>query len=373
MKLIFVDNSLSMLLNFRLDVVEYYMKQGHTCILCYPISTEKKELIANVSNEIIFAPVQCEPSKISPKKDLGYLKALRKLYKKEQPDIIFHYTIKPNIYGTIAAKSLGLKCVDMVAGLGYMFQDDGVKNIVGRFMYKFALRRANHVITLNQTIYNLFLKKGYVKEDRFELFTGGEGVNLSKYPYTKNSFDNIHFLMIARVLYDKGYSEFVEASSLVKQKYPNAAFELLGPFDEKSPMGVPKTIVEQDVKTEKINYLGVTDNVPEIVKRSGVVVVLPSYHEGLNRTLMEACAMARPIITSDIPGCKEAVDENVNGFLVPKKNAKALAEAMIRFIELPEQQKIDMAEASYQKAVKSFSHLDVLKKYDAILSKLSKK
>lgn len=373
MKLIFVDNSLSMLLNFRLDVVEHYMKQGHTCILCYPISTEKKELMANMSNEIIFAPVQCEPSKISPKKDLGYLKALRKLYKKEQPDIIFHYTIKPNIYGTIAAKSLGLKCVDMVAGLGYMFQDDGVKNIVGRFMYKFALRRANHVITLNQTIYNLLLKKGYVKKGKFELFTGGEGVNLSKYPYTKNSFDNIHFLMIARVLYDKGYSEFVEASSLVKQKYPNAAFELLGPFDEKSPMGVPKTIVEQDVKNGKINYLGVTDNVPEIVKRSGVVVVLPSYHEGLNRTLMEACAMARPIITSDIPGCKEAVDENVNGFLVPKKDAKALADAMIRFIELPEQQKIDMAEASYQKAVNSFSHEDVLKKYDVILSKLSKR
>ena len=371
MKIIFVDNSLLMLCNFRLDIAEYYMRKGHHCMLCYPLSTETEELKKKIPNKITLVPVPCNPSKISPKSDWTYFNALRTLYKQERPDIIFHYTIKPNIYGTIAAKILGLKCVDMVAGLGYMFEGSGLKNIIGRAMYKIALRQADRVITLNQTIYNFLLRKGYVKKEKFELFEGGEGVNLKKYPYSENSFETIRFLMIARILYDKGYTEFVEASKLVKKKYPNVVCELLGPFDEVSPMGVPKSIVEQDVKDGIINYLGVTNDVPSIVKRPGVVVVLvSSYHEGLNRALMEGCAMARPLITTNIPGCREIVDEGINGFLVPKKNAKALADAMINFLELPEEQKNAMAEASYKKAVKTFSLDNVLKKYDNILNTL---
>lgn len=371
MKIIFVDNSLLMLCNFRLDVAEYYMSKGHHCILCYPLSTETEELKQRISEKMTLAPISCDPSKISPKSDWGYYKELRALYKQVQPDIIFHYTIKPNIYGTIAAKSLGLKCVDMVAGLGYMFEGSGLKKIIGRAMYKFALKRADYVITLNQTIYNFLLRRNYVNKEKFELFEGGEGVNLKKYPYSENSFETIRFLMIARILYDKGYSEFAEAAGLVKKKYPNVVCELLGPFDEISPMGVPKSVVEQDIKNGKINYLGVTNDVPSIVKRPGVVVVVvSSYHEGLNRALMEGCAMARPLITTSIPGCREIVDEGVNGFLVPKKNAQALADAMIRFIELPEKQKKAMAEASYKKAKATFSLEDVLKKYDAILDRV---
>ncbi|MDO5760796.1 MAG: glycosyltransferase [Bacteroidota bacterium] len=177
-------------------------------------------------------------------------------------------------------------------------------------------------------------------------------------------------MMVARVLYDKGYQEYVDAAEIVKKKYLNIDIELLGPLDETSPMGVPKSVVEQDVKANKIKYLGVTNDVPSYLRRDGVVVVVSSYHEGLNRSLMEACAMARPVITTNIAGCRETVEQGVNGYIVIPKDKQSLAEAMIRFIELPQKEKQEMAENSYRKAVRCFDVKIVLKKYDEIISEL---
>lgn len=371
MKLIFVDNGLLMLTNFRLDVAKYYREAGHEVILCYPKCTETEELLKRVPDNIKIAPVKCNPSKISPLEDIIYFNELRKLYKKEKPNLVFHYTIKPNIYGTMAAKSLGIKCVDMLAGLGYIFSGNGIKNIIGKSLYKFSLLRADRVITLNRSDYDFILSNGYATNEKLILFEGGEGVNLNSFPYAKNQFSETRFLMVARILYDKGYQEYVDAAEYVKSKYPETKIELLGPLDEKSPMGVPREVVENDEKSGKIIYLGTTNDVPSHLRQDGVVVVVvSSYKEGLNRSLMEACAMARPIITTNIAGCQETVDDGVNGFLVPPKDSKALAEAMIKFIELPREQKEKMADASYTKALENFNLESVLKKYDNIIAEV---
>ncbi len=214
------------------------------------------------------------------------------------------------------------------------------------------------------------VENGFVLPEKMLLFKGGEGVNLKKYPYAKNEFKcPVRFLMVARVLYDKGYTEFVEAAALVKKHFPDISAELLGPMDESSPMGVPGSVVEQDVAEGKITYLGVTEDVPAYVRRDSVVVV-SSYHEGLNRSLMEACAMARPVITTDVPGCRETVEDGRNGFLVPQKDSAALADAMIRFIDLTREEKVMMAEASYEKACSCFGMEPVLKAYEAIIEEL---
>ena len=178
------------------------------------------------------------------------------------------------------------------------------------------------------------------------------------------------FLMVARVLYDKGYQEYVDAAAIVKQKYPNVSIELLGATDFSSPMGVPKSVLEKDIADGKITYLGVTNDVPSYLKRKNVIIVLSSYHEGMSRSLMEALAMSKPIITTNIPGCKEMVDEGVNGFLVPVKNASALANAMIKYIELSDEEKEKMKHASYQKAVKQFDVKHVLEQYDKIIDEI---
>lgn len=176
--------------------------------------------------------------------------------------------------------------------------------------------------------------------------------------------------MVARVLYDKGYQEYVDAAAIVKAKYPNVELELLGATDFLSPMGVPKSVLEKDVADGKINYLGVTNDVPLYLKRKKVVVVVSSYHEGMNRALMEALAMGKPVITTNIPGCKEMVDEGINGFLVPKKDSSALAKAMIRYIELSDADKEKMEHASYKKAVEQFDVKHVLKRYDEIIEEM---
>lgn len=372
MKILFVDNSLTGLINFRIDVAEYFFLKGYEVVLCYPVETAEKGLEKRIPNGIKTAPVHCQPSGTNIIRDTIYAMTLFQLYKKERPDVVFHYTIKPNIYGTLAAKALRIRVVDMVAGLGYVFTKRGIPGGVVLALYKFALRRADRVISLNEDNRNYLVENGFALSERMLLFKGGEGVNLKKYPYTKNLFKNpVHFLMVARVLYDKGYAEFVEAAAMVKKQFPEISAEILGPMDESSPMGVPRSVVERDVADGKITYLGFTDDVPSYVRRdSVVVVVVSSYHEGLNRSLMEACAMGRPVITTDIPGCREIVEDGGNGFLVPVKNSTALAEAMIRFICLTNEEKIMMAEASYQRACGRFGLDAVLASYEKIIDEV---
>ncbi len=370
MKIIFNDNGLRALVNFRIDVIEHFVEQGYHVILMYPGCTREDSLLERLPKECKIHEVDMEPSSRNPLKDISYFKRCYSIFKKEKPNIIFNYTIKPNIYGSLASMLLGIKRIDMVAGLGYIFTGSSLNKRLGRLMYKIGLRTANKVITLNKDNMNFLLTKHYVLPNRITLWGGGEGVNLYHYPYTKNYFNVTRFLMVARVLYDKGYQEYVDAAEIVKKQYPNIDIELLGPLDESSPMGVPKHIVENDVKQGKIKYLGVTEDVPSYLKRDGVVVVVSSYHEGLNRSLMEACAMARPVITTDVAGCRETVDDGINGYIVNQKDTQSLAKAMIRFIELPQAEKQEMAEKSYLKAQQNFDVNIVLKKYDEIISEL---
>ena len=153
----------------------------------------------------------------------------------------------------------------------------------------------------------------------------------------------------------------------ISDKIPNVSFEILGPLAYDSPMGVSKEQFESDIAKGFLKYLGVTKNVNSIVGRKNVVVVLPSYHEGLSRSLMEACAIGRPIITTDIHGCRECVEDGRNGFLVEKQNTQSLVEAMKRFINLSEQEKAEMAERSHELAVSRFNVEDVISTYDALL------
>ena len=174
--------------------------------------------------------------------------------------------------------------------------------------------------------------------------------------------------MVSRILYDKGYSEYLDAARIIKRKYPDVHFELLGPLDYDSPMGVPKDVFERDQKEGIVKYLGVVPAVNDIVSKENVVMVVPSkYGEGLNRSLMEACAIGRPIITTDIHGCRETVEDGANGYLVGKGDVQSLVSAIERFIQLSEQQKRAMARRSHEIAEDRFDIKKVIKIYDELL------
>lgn len=348
-----------------------FVSQGWRVVIVVPASTVTEELLASLDPEWIFYTVNVNPNDINPVGDFKYLRQLLKIYRKEKPDIVFQYTIKPNIYSTLACKMLHIPCVSMVAGLGYVFEGNSAKKKIGRTLYKLGLRLSDKVFVLNEPNKKTLLDGGYVKPDKLIHLTGGEGVNLNGYPYRPMEFNTTRFLMIARVLYDKGYKEYVDAAKIVKGKYPDVTIELLGPLAPNSKMGVSEKQVMSDHEANYITYLGRTNDVPSYVLRDGTVIVLPSkYLEGLNRSLMEACSMGRPIITTDIPGCRETVENGVSGLLVPKGDAVALADAMIKIIELPKDKKQDMSKAARKRAEECFNEENVIKVYRDVVNSL---
>lgn len=369
-KILFCDNSLKSFINFRIDILHHFILFGWKTFVVVPNSTIKDEHVKILPKETELIGINMNPNGSNPFSDIIALCSLVACYRKVHPNVVINYTIKPNIYSSIAAKFCGIRCISIVAGLGYIFTDNGLSKRIARTLYKFGLRLSDKVFVLNEANKSLLINKGFVKKENLVHLPAGEGVNLNTFPYIRNKFEATRFLMVARVLYDKGYSEYVEAASIVREKYPDIECELLGPLASDSPMGVPEGIVRRDHNDGKIKYLGVTNDVPQYLGRDGVVVVCSSYHEGLNRSLMEACAMGRPCITSNIPGCREAVDDGVNGYLVPSKDARALADVMLKFIELPVNEKQRMAEASYKKAKNTFDVGQVFDYYDKALSEI---
>lgn len=369
MKILFCDNNLGQFLNFRGYIARYYHSKGIDVGVVLPACTCTDALMSRVPDYLHVYTVDMKPNSSNPIKDLGYLLKLYSLFRQIKPDIIFLYTIKPNIYGSIAGHMLGIPVVAMVAGLGYAFSGQSLVRRLGRRLYKYGLQKAEKVIVLNQSNYDTLCENGFVEKEKLLLFEGGEGVDMEQYPYKEDNYTKVRFLMVARILYDKGYSEYVDAARIVKNKYPDIKIELLGPLAEDSPMGVPRAVVEADHNSGAITYLGETNDVPHYVGKDGVVVVVvSSYKEGLNRSLMEACSMGRICITSDIPGCKEIVDNGLNGLLVEPKNPERLANAMIDLIERTPEKLRQMSELSHNKAMKYFDIRHVIKKYDCLLS-----
>lgn len=316
--------------------------------------------------------IQMQRTGLNPINDLKYLYSLRSIYKKERPDYIFHMTIKPNIYGTIAANSLGIKSTAMIAGLGTAFSGNICLKSLIKILYRYALSNAHKVFVLNEDNAKRLVDQKIVRIEQVVHLKGGEGVNLRKFEYIENHTAPVTFLMVARMLYDKGYREAVEAVKIVQQKYPGTKLELLGPIDDTSLNAVSRQQIENDENKGWITYLGCTNNPSAIMSRPGILLLLlSSYHEGLNRSLMEGCALGKPIITSDIPGCRETVIDGKNGFLVPPKNAEALASAMLRYLSLNQQQRKIMSENSRLLAEQRFDIEYVIKEYDKIIGTTS--
>ena len=367
MKILFCDNSLYSLINFRGDVINSYADDGHDVVLVAPDDSDWRPEKQNVK----YIPVVLHRSKKNPFTDIKYLCSLYKIYKTENPDYVFHYTIKPNIYGTFVAKFLRIPSVLMVTGLGYTFNSKEFASIIARTLYRCAMRASKFVIVLNKSNKDILMAKHMTDSRKMIMLPGGEGINLSLFNYFPDRKSRTHFvfLMVARVLYDKGYKEYVEASRIIKKKYPDMEFMLLGSIDEDYPNHVPSEIVRHDATKGIINYLGFRSDVREIIGHSDCIV-LPSYHEGLSRVLMEGLAMHKPIITTDIPGCRETVDDGKNGYLIPPKNIEALVEAIEKFIHLSDDERKEMGEYARKKAEREFDVRNVIAVYKKITDRI---
>lgn len=371
MKIVFSDNRLGGLLGFRREVIDHFLHQGHEVILVAPKARSDWDKVGTMPDNCRFVEVPMKPHGMNPLQDWRLFLRYLSIYRKERPDLVFNYTIKPNIYSCLAARLCGAKVIDVLAGLGYIFSDNHLKKRLARLTYRFALRHCQRVIVLNRGNRQLIMSRSYVSRQKIVMLPCGEGINLKVYPYVEETFDApTRFLMVARVLYDKGYREYVEAARTIHKRHPDVVFELLGPLDTDSPSRVLPEEVEHDVKSGHIRYLGFSNDVQSFLARDGVVVVLPSYGEGLNRSLMEACSMGRPIITTDISGCQEMVEQGNNGYLVPPYDSQSLASACHRFLTLSQTDKQAMARRSHQLAIERFDVRLAIDIYDQIVEEV---
>lgn len=325
-----------------------------------------------IPDGVKYIPVKMKRTSLNPAKDMAYFFRLLRIFRRERPDYIFNYTIKPNIYGSIAARLCGCHSTAMMAGLGYIFINDTPLLRLARSVYRFGLSFTEHLIVLNDYIRCMVENQHICSPEKIVHLPGGEGIDISKYTKYDNASAQVTFLYIGRILWDKGYDEFSRAARKVKALYPDARFELLGSMDPSYPKSVPEERLRKDEADGILKYIGFTHDMDSVYRRRGIVVTLPSYSEGMNRALMEACASGKPIITSDIPGCREAVDEACNGFLVQSRSADSLAEAMLKYIRLSDREKSEYSDWSRRKAEQLFDVHHVIDRYEAILSSVEK-
>ncbi|KHT52239.1 glycosyltransferase family 4 protein [Vibrio sinaloensis] len=354
MKMLVISAYPSSLVNFRGDLLRRLSNNGVsvTALSSGASESEIKEILAVAEH---YQDYKVSRNGINPIEDIFVIFSFVRLYLKLKPDSIFAYTIKPVIFGSIAARLTGIKNFNaLITGLGFGFQKGSWKKnvLVGivTFLYRFALKNARTVTFQNKDNLDYFIKNKIVDKSKCFL-VNGSGVNLERFTPAEKQTSSSKFLLIARLLGDKGIREYARAAELTQVKYPGAEFHLVGPEDP-SPNGINHEEVMKWHNQGTVVYHGAQSDVRPFIAETGVFV-LPSYHEGLPRTVLEAMAMAKPILTTDVPGCRETVVNNDNGWLVEKANAEALSEKMCWFIE-NEQRSLDMGQRSLEMAKNKF-------------------
>jgi glycosyltransferase involved in cell wall biosynthesis len=333
MKIIIIGALPSSILNFRGQLVQALIKSEHE-VIAMASGASSKEVTSIKALSIKYIDYCVERNGLNPLKDISTFRDLIRTFEAEKPDVILAYTIKPIIWGGLAARFSGVSgFYGLVTGLGFTFQKGSfLKNSllkIVKALYRSSLKHAKGAIFQNTDNMQVFIDNKLIDSKRCSL-VNGSGVDLSCFEKVEIT-TKPSFLLIARLLGDKGIREYVSAAEIVKATYPNATFNLVGPEDP-SPDGISLHEVTSWHDDGVINYHGGTEDVRSYIKKSNIFV-LPSYHEGMPRTVLEAMAMGRPILTTNVPGCKETVVNGENGWLVEKANVEQLAEKMIWFIE----------------------------------------
>lgn len=368
-KLLVVANSSWNIYNFRLNLLHQLYKHECEIVTVSPVD-EYLKFICEIPGLRQIALKQLSRKATNPFKDLKLLFELKHVFKAEKPDIIVLYTHKPNIYGGVAAHLAGIKSVAVVTGLGYAFIRDGWLSKLTQMLYKFSSRFHSKVIFENKDDLELFQRLKIIKPEQ-GVAVKGCGVDMTRYkaskPKTKN--EKTVFTFIGRLLYDKGIYEYVEAAQkLLKTKdFHNVEFQIVGEFDDGNPSMVRKSDLSEWVQNRGINYLGFREDIRPIIDNSDCVV-LPSYREGMPRVILEALAMQTPVITTDVPGCRETVVEGENGFLVSVQDSDSLAQAMLMFAELSFEQRVAMGEKAYEMADRYFNSEKISQELFQIIS-----
>lgn len=327
MKILILANNDVGLYKFRKELIQELIRRGNKIVVSVPDG----ELIPDIKNlgvKVILTDV--DRRGINPLTDVKLLLRYFRMEATLKPDLVITYTIKPNVYGGVVSRILRIPYVENITGLGTTFQTENLIKKLVCFLYKISGRRAKVVFFENEENKQIFLEHHLIREEQ-ACRLNGAGVNLDEYPYTEypDESEPIRFLFIGRVMKEKGVDELFEAARRIKKEFPEAVFDIVGPMEDEYESVVQK-LEEEGI----INYYGYQKDVRPFIARCHCFV-LPSWHEGMANTNLESASSGRPIITSNIPGCMEAVKNNISGFLCKTKNSDDLYKVIKKFIELP--------------------------------------
>lgn len=360
MKVLILANNDVGLYKFRKELIEALLKENEVFI-CLPKGDFVEELVQKGCK---FIPCEMNRHGTNPFQELKLMKYYQRILKEYQPDIVFTYTIKPNVYGGAACAKMNIPYVVNITGLGTAVENDGVMQKITLALYKFGLRKAQKVFFQNTENRDFMLKRKVIKGE-YDLLPGS-GVNLAQYhvlPYPDG--ETIDFVFIARVMKEKGIDQYLEAAEYIRKKYSNTRFHVCGACEQDYKDKLAK-MQEDGI----ITYHGLVKNITEIHKISQCTIHPTYYPEGLSNVLLESAACGRPIITTNRSGCREVIDDGINGFVVNQKDASDLIEKIERFIEVSIDARKEMGLAGRRKVEREFNRQIVIDKYFKELGKL---
>lgn len=366
MEVVFSANSSWYLYNFRRNTLESFLALGHRVHII-----AKKDLYSDklVQMGCLFHRLSIQSNSLNPIYDTVTLLHLSYLYLKIRPDYIYNFTPKINIYGSLSALLFRkAKVINNIAGLGTAFIEDGFKKQLVKLLYKLSQGRADLIFFQNEEDLSLFVINNLVKKEKC-IRIPGSGVDLKKFKVSKEADDEyIKFLLVARLIEQKGIRLYVEAARKIKEKNPHIKFSLLGPIVKNNKFAISEEEIEEWVASDVIEYLGESDDVPSIMQQYDCIVLPSYYREGVPKSLLEAAASGKIIITTNHVGCRETVSHGVNGFLCEPKSVMSLAMSITSVLSLTSLERSEMKKNSRILAEEKFDETIVINKYLETLS-----
>jgi len=364
---ILVSNTSWYLYNFRLSIIHLLQDKGFKvyCIANYDDYTNRL-----VEHGVTYIRSEVSNKGTNPISDLQYQAFLKNEYIRIDPDFIFHYTVKPNIYGSLAAGKLSKRSIAVVSGAGYAFLKKGFLNGIVKRLYKQAAKNSQELWFVNKDDQLLFVQENIVPENKTKVLPG-EGINTAHfkrdtpYPSLDNGFT---FILSARMLWDKGVGVYIDAARKVKEKHSHVKFQLLGFIDDLNPSSIGRDQIESWVNEGVVEYLGVTDNVKSFLVKAHCFVLPSYYREGVPRALLEAASLEMPIITTDNVGCREVVTDGYNGYICASKNSDSLAEQMEKILSKTYDELKQLGMNGREKVTAEFHEKLVLQYYEDLIA-----
>ncbi|MBI6528370.1 glycosyltransferase family 4 protein [Proteus vulgaris] len=358
---IFSANTSWYLYNFRKNTITTLISLGYNVLIIAPedsYTIKLKDLGCDFYNLYI------DTNGKNPFNDIKTVFSFINFYRNKKITAIFNFTPKINIYSTLAAKLFNIPCINNIAGLGSQFIKKSLTRLFLEFLYKYSQRKVKKIFFQNKDDLIYFLKKNLVNTSQIDLLPGS-GVDLSRFKLSQLENKNkLRFILIARMLYEKGITFYADAARILKKKYGDKVeFCLLGFIGVNNPSAITQKQMDSWVSEGIINYLGTSDTVEYEIAQADCIVLPSFYREGVPKTLLEAGAMGKPIITTDNVGCRETVTHGLNGYLCQPKSVSSLVDAIDTFIKLPYENKLEMGKNSRKKIEYEFDEQIVIKKY----------